>query len=128
METQWTGKNVDLALFSRNVAEFLKVKGYKTVSRELGNEHRISATMRGKGAFTGVLVRVYGEPDDFVVEIDVAKEARLSKVLGSITALFGGGSLTLRGLKSEEALQELEKEFWLFAEETVTRLVDTNRR
>jgi len=28
----------------------------------------------------------------------------------------------LRGIKSEEAFEELEEEFWLFVEETVARL------
>jgi len=127
MEKQWIGKNVNLALFSKNIEDFLKAKGYKTVYRESEKEYRISATLQENIGSTGVLVRIYGNPSDFVVELGLAGEARLSRVLGSVTALFGGGSLFLRGLRSEEALQKLEEGFWLFAEETVTRLVDSTR-
>lgn len=129
MKKQWREKNVDLTLLSKTIEDFLKAKGYRTRSLlgESKKKYRISATLLKNRDSTGVVVRIYGEPNDFVMELDLPIEAQLSKTLGSVIALFGGGYLYLRGLKSEEAYQKLEEDFWLFAEEAVARLIDSTK-
>jgi hypothetical protein len=46
--------------------------------------------------------------------------SRFATMLGLSTTLFGGGVFVLRGLKLQEALEKLEKKFWLYLEEKIT--------
>jgi len=123
MQRQWIGKNVKLPLLSEYIEEFLRARDFETSKKELKNEYRISGTLQNSHGSTGVTVRIYGNPNDFVLELVPMEVARLSKMFGSITTLLGGGTLFLRGLRSEEVFGKLEGEFWLFVEETVARLV-----
>ena len=36
--------------------------------------------------------------------------------------MFGGGYLVVRGLRAKEALEKLEREFWVYVEERVAQL------
>jgi len=73
-----------------------------------------------------VVVTVSGKPDDFEVELESAA-SRDSLMLGSSTTAFGGGGFFLRELKSKEDFEKLEREFWVFVEELVTRLENSAR-
>jgi hypothetical protein len=46
--------------------------------------------------------------------------------LGQLTHLFGGGVLFLRGVKSDEAEEKLERDFWIFIEEKIDFLAKSN--
>jgi len=118
MFKQWAGKSVDLRLLSDGVVEFLKRKGFRSKKTDVAKGFLVSGT----GPFSGgVVVRISGEPDDFVVELE-SGATRDSVMLGSSTLVFGGGRFLLRGLKSKEALDKLENEFWISLEGLVIRL------
>lgn len=122
MQEQWKGKSVDLKLLVYYIEGFFKNKGFGTFRKESNQAYKISVTSTEGRDSSAVVVRVSGNPNDFVLELDPIQEARFSKVLGSLGVLFGGGSLFLRGLKSEELLRKIEGEFWSFAEDAVERL------
>jgi len=122
MQEEWVGKNVKLALLSESIKEFLEGKGFETSERRLADDYEISAVRESGPDSLRVILRIRGKPDSFVLELAPAEQSRMLKVLGPLAILFGGGSLFLRGIKSEEAFEELEEEFWLFVEETVARL------
>lgn len=67
-------------------------------------------------------VKIIGDSNDFVVELLAGKRMRSSVRFGFLTTIFGGGNFLLQALKSQEALEKLEKEFWVYIEETITRL------
>ena len=57
-----------------------------------------------------------------MVEIVASERTRGSIRLGMLAQLFGGGYLVVRGLRAKEALEKLEREFWVYVEEKVAHL------
>jgi len=123
MQRQWTGQNVNLALLSERVEDFFKDRGFSTEKDESAGEHTILwAPPRVRNIRDGMTVRIFGNPNDFVVEIIASERTRGSIRLGLLTQLFGGGYLAVRGLRAKEALEKLEREFWVYVEEKVAHL------
>ncbi|NIR86990.1 hypothetical protein GWO13_05215 [Candidatus Bathyarchaeota archaeon] len=123
MQRQWTGKNVNLALLSERVEDFFKDRGFSTEKDESAGEYTILwAPPRVRNIRDGMTVRIFGNPNDFVVEIIASERTRGSIRLGLLTKLFGGGYLVVRGLRAKEALEKLEREFWVYVEEKVAHL------
>jgi len=123
MFKQWVKKSVDLGSLSDAVVRFLERKGFMGKRTVVEKGFIVS----GKGSLgAGVIVRILGEPDDFIVELE-SGSTRTSEMLGSSTVLFGGGGFLLRSLKSKEALEKLESEFWIYMEDVVARLQSSKR-
>lgn len=124
MQGRWVGKNVDLALLSERIENFFKDKGFKTAKDWSPPEYTISARpQRGIGILGRVIIRVLGDSNDFLIEFSTSGHSRSAIRSGFLTTMFGGGILLLRGLKSQEALEKLEKEFWVYVEEAVMHLI-----
>jgi len=62
-------------------------------------------------------VRIAGDPNDFSVELSTEESSDTLIRLGTLTSLFGGGILFLKGMKSKELLDKVESDFWRFVEE-----------
>jgi hypothetical protein len=123
MQRRWTGKNVDLALLSECVEDFFEDRGFLTEKDESAGEYTILwAPPRVRSMRDAMTVRVFGKPDDFVVEIIASERTRGSIRLGMLTKMFGGGYLVVRGLRAKEALEKIEREFWAYLEEKVAQL------
>ncbi len=123
MQRRWTEKNVDLALLSECVEDFFKDRGFSTRKEESAGEYTILwASPRVRNVRDGMTARIFGNPNDFVVEIIASERTRGSIRLGLLTQLFGGGYLVVRGLRAKEALEKLEREFWAYVEEKVAQL------
>lgn len=123
MQRQWVGKNVDLQLLSECVEDFFKDKGFKTEKDESAGKYTILwAPQRVRNMRNAMIARVFGKSNDFVVEIIASERTRGSIRLGMLTSAFGGGYLALRGLKTKEVLERLEREFWSYVEEKVAHL------
>lgn len=123
MRRRWLGKNVDLALLSDLVEGFLSRRGFKTRKDTSAEGYTLlAAPLRVCDVREDVTVKVFGDSKDFEVEFLSSEKSRLSVRTGYLTTLFGGGNLLLKGLKLYEALEKMEKEFWLYLEETVARL------
>jgi hypothetical protein len=123
MQMRRTGKNIELKLLSKYIEDFFKDRGFK-IRKDVSAEGYLilGRHQRDLRIYGEVSVRVIGNQDDFVIEFLTSKHASSAVKLGSITSIFGGGSLILWGLKSQEALEKLEKEFWVYIEEAITRL------
>lgn len=125
LRRQWVGKNVDLVLLDECIGNFFKQKGFKVRRDRSAREYTILAVplpQRSSDLRIPITVKILGRSNDFVIEL-IAREKEDSSIrLGFLTTLIGGGGLLLRGLKSREALERLEKEFWVFAEDIVARL------
>lgn len=123
MQRQWVGKNVDLKLLSEYVEDFFKDKGFKTRKDESAGKYTILWTsQRVRNMRNAMTASVFGDSNDFVVEIIASERTRDSIRIGMLTAAFGGGYLALRGLKAKEVLEKLEREFWVYIEEKVVHL------
>ncbi len=129
MRRQWSGKNVDLMLLSDSIEDFLNHKGFKVVKDVSAEGYSIfAAPSRISDVREDVTVKVLGNSKDFVVDFLSSEKSRSSIQLGYITTVFGGGSLLLKGLKSREALETLEKEFWVYVEDLVLHLVNSIKK
>lgn len=129
MRSRWIGKNVDLALVSGLLEDFLKAKNFKTRREKLAAGYKILATSQRAHDLCGdVEVSILGDANDFVIVLSGGERARSSILLGFITTLIGGGSLILRGLKSRETLEKLEKEFWEYVGGSISHLVNSAGR
>ncbi len=123
MQRRWTGKNVNLALLSDRVEDFFKDRGFSTEKEESAGEYTILwAPPRVRSMRDAMTVRILGNPNDFVVEIIASERTRGTITLGMLTKLFGGGYLVVRGLRAKEALEKIEREFWVYVEEKVAHL------
>jgi len=126
MQARWLGKGVDLALLGGRVEDFFKGKGFKTRKDESAEGYTISGIPpRAHGIYGKVVVKILGNSNDFVIEFWASDHTRSAIKAGLVTTMFGGGSLLLRGLKSQEALERLEKEFWRRIEEAIPYLINS---
>lgn len=126
MQRQWVGKNIDLTSLSKCIENFFKDKGFKITKDGSAPEYTISAKPQHSfGILEHVIVKILGNANDFLIEFSTSEHSRSVVKVGFMTTMFGGGSLLLRGLKSQEALEKLEKQFWVYIEETVTHLINS---
>lgn len=129
MQRKWTEKNVNLASLSDHVENFFKDRGFSTEKEESAGEYTILwAPSRVGITRDAMTVRIFGDPNDFVVEIIASERTRRSITLGMLTKMFGGGYLVVRGLRAKEALEKLEKEFWVYMEEKVAHLAGSSKK
>lgn len=126
MHKQWVGRNVDLALLSRCTEDFFQDKGFKTRIDESAGEYRILViSQRAPNMREDIDLRILGNSNDFTIEFFAGKRARNAILLGQMTTLFGGGSILLRGLRLREALERLERKFWVHVEDCIERLANS---
>lgn len=129
MRKQWVEKNVDLALLTRCAEDFFKGKGLKTKIDKSAGEYKILlASKRAPNTRENVDIRIWGDSNDFAIEFSADKRARSAILFGYTTSMIGGGNLLLRGLRSLEALEKLEKEFWGHVEHCIERLTNLAAR
>ena len=123
MRKQWTEKNVNLALLSRCAGDFFRDRGFRIKIDESAGEYRILlGFQRAPKRHENVDIRILGDPNDFVIEFSADRRARSAILFGYMTTMIGGGSLLVRGLKSLERLEKLEKEFWMHIEHCVEHM------
>lgn len=126
MYTRWTGRNVDLALLIESIEGFLSVRGCKISRKE--SERRCLVVGRPENTsdvLEDVSVKISGEPNDFTVEFISGGKSRSSILLGFLTSMIGGGNLMLKGVRSQESSDKLEKEFWSYLEEKMVGLTNS---
>jgi len=123
MEDEWTGKNVDLALLTEQIVQFFKQKRIATLSEKAEDELLITANPDpGYGIVEVVKVHISGRPEHFKVRFDSGSRSNSFVRYGTLTQLLGGGVFALKGLKSQEALEKLEREFWVCVDNAVWNL------
>jgi len=129
VQRQWIGKNVDLNKLSGCIEDFFKGKGFVTKKYESNGERVILwASQNVKNMHKAMKVRIFGDPNDFVIELTASENTWSNIWLGFLTKFFGGGYLILRGTRLREALKKLEREFWVYVEEKVAHLASSAER
>lgn len=130
MQKSWTGKNIDLALFTAQIGNFFKRNDFEAVRGEIPNGvgYQIFAANSPYFRIQGhVCVTIEGTPNNFTVKIERSTEKKKRDIphLMFLEQMLFGGFLILRDLKSDEAWLKLEKEFWRHVENTVLRLTNS---
>jgi len=125
MHKNWKEKNVDLALLTTRIGDFLKVKDFEAVKGTIPTGYQIFAGNSPYFKINGyVSVTIEGTPENFTVNFELCTDKKKRDLPRSIflESMFLGGYFILRRLKSEEAWLKLEKEFWRHVENAVLRL------
>lgn len=127
MEDQWKGKNVDLSILSDRIVQFFAENGFDAHVNKLNNGYGIIARPREfQNLAENISVHVEGQPDNFSVKFIAGSHSRSLVTFGILTQLLGGGSFALKGLKSKEALEELENKFWVYIDKKVEKLTNSS--
>jgi len=123
MFARWSGRSVDLSLLCDGIVRFFEGKGLKVVKDSLENGFQVTVMpKRVLNLREEIIVTVTGNPNDFEVKFVAGDKSRSLRNLGYVTSSFGGGFFLLEGLKSLEAIERLEREFWIFVEDLLGRL------
>lgn len=122
MKRRWVGNNVDMVELRRMIIKFFENKLFKIIKK---SEDELVIAVPIRGAYSiieHIKVFIRGSGNDFSIRFEAGKYSHKLTMIGTFTTLIGGGSLFLRGVKSEEELKELEKEFWNYISVVVNRL------
>jgi len=125
MEDQWVNKNVDLSVLNNRLVQFFEKRSF-VASQESSEEkfHIVARPRRFHDVLEEIHVHVTGQPDNFKVRFDAGSHSSELVRFGILTTVFGGGRLTLKGLKSQEALEKLEREFWIYLDRAIWSLAN----
>jgi len=126
MESSYYDMDVDLASLSEIAEEFFKKKGFRTVRKEEDGGFRILIIPTHIHEIIGKLtVTLSGHQNSFVVKFFSGNRSDVLMKFGRLTSLFGGGIAYLRGVKSQESEERLERKFWVYLEEKMNLLTRT---
>ena len=113
MQTSWKGQNVNLANLVQKIIQFFESNRFDNVTAlktETGYQVIAGDSNRYKME-NDVSVTVNGMPDDFSVSLTSCKQEKKFALPLILTSMFGGGFFVLKDLKSDEAMQKLERDF-----------------
>jgi hypothetical protein len=125
MEDHWVNKNIDLSLIANRLVEFFEKRKFVSFQENSERDHHIIVMpSRYHDILEEIRVYISGQPNDFKVKFDSGSQSRALVRHGILTTVFGGGRLTLKGLKSQEELEKLENEFWVYLDEVIWSLAN----
>ena len=120
MNRPYKGRNVDLSLLSQWIERFFRKKEFKVTKETEEETFRIVARPTYVHEIVDTItVFVSGNSDDFKVKLYIGTRSEALIRVGQLASLFGLGVLLLRGIKSDEAEESLQREFWVFVEEKI---------
>jgi len=114
MEVQWKDRNVQLSTLADFICQFFSERNFTVPVRNSNANYLVVAKpKRSHEIAENVRVSVSGKPNDSTVRFIAGPHSRALVRFGALTAFFGGGSLSLKGLKPQEALEKLSENFGL---------------
>jgi hypothetical protein len=126
MEDRWTNKNIDLSMIPDRLVQFFEERNFVSSQKSSEREYHITVMpSKHHDIVEEIHVYISGQPDDFKVKFDSGSHSISLVRSGILTAVFGGGRLALKGLKSQEALERLENEFWIYLDEVIWSLANS---
>ncbi len=126
MRKQWVDKNIDLRVLMERIRPFFEEIDFETISEGVQGEYLIQAVSRIPNLRLRVNVRVYGQPNDFMVDFSTGSKGGYfspSMIAGYLTTMFGGGYLVSREAQKRETLDALENDFWRHTQTQIGDLV-----
>lgn len=125
-EKRFAGRNVDLSLLGQWIERFFRRRDFRTSRETEEKSHRIIAQPTYVHEILDrTTVSISGNSGDFVVRFYTGARSEALMKFGLLTSLFGGGIAFLRGVKSDEAEEKLERDFWIYLEEKIDFLDDS---
>lgn len=122
MEVQWEGRNIQLSTLVDFICQFFRERSFTvSLTRSNTSHHVVVKPRRAHKIAENIHVSVDGKPDNFTVKFNAGRHSQVLVMFGALTTYFGGGSFHLKGVKSKEALRQLEREFWFCLTEKISR-------
>jgi len=120
VQENWKGKNIDLHTMSERIALFFSDNAFSTTVSQKEDKTVIIAVPKSfHGIDERIDVEVWGKSEDFSVRFVSGTHSRALVRYGRFASLITGGYFLLRGLKSQEEIEKLERKFWIYVDETV---------
>lgn len=120
MKDRFVGRNIDLQLLVEQLILFFGKRKFTVVERKVEDGWEIIASPPPRDKIVDrITVSVTGDGEDFTVKFISGSHSRTYKWAGHLTLLFGGGLLFSKGFESELALERLEREFWVYVDDTI---------
>jgi len=127
MKDQFKDKKVNLSLLSNSIVQFFNEKDFATSLHESGEGCRIIAAPKSFHKIAeNIIAYVSGRPNDFSIKFVAGSHSRALVRYGTFLTFLGGGFLVSKGLKSQEEIEKLEKEFWVYIDKKIWQLADSN--
>lgn len=126
MEDRWKGKKVNLSRLSEQILYFFTKKNFTASLQKKKDTHIVVATPQPfHGIAENIEVYIEGRPDDFSIKFAAGSHSRAYVRYGSLLNLVGFGFFVMKGLRSLEEIEKLEKNFWIYVDETIWQLSDS---
>jgi hypothetical protein len=126
VEYRYVGRNVDLSLLTEWIVRFLRRKEFIVVKEDTEKGSEIIAKPTHVHEIIGVIrASILGDSTDFLVRFTVGARSQSFIKFGRLTEWLGGGFAFLRGVKSQDEEDELERKFWIFIHEKINLLVNS---
>ncbi|MEM3579652.1 MAG: hypothetical protein QXH40_01465 [Candidatus Bathyarchaeia archaeon] len=123
MKDSWKGKNIDLKVLSDCICQFFTNEGFDVSLKRKKEAYIITVFPKSfHGISEKIFVYIKGKPDDFTVEFLPGPLLRHLTLFTPFYSLILGGHLYLKGSRSLEKIDELERRFWRFVDEILVRL------
>jgi hypothetical protein len=122
MKQRWENRNVNLASLIGCIKHFFEEKQLMVVEKKLKNGSCIEVFSLSKSLPGRLWVEILGTPNDFTIEISAGGQIPSIVCLFPFLERLGLGFLVLQKIKSEELLNKLEPEFWVFVNTIIERL------
>lgn len=117
MDSHYVDKKIDFSLLSEWVENFFVKKGFISRREVVAEGYRIVSKPTHVHEIIGMTtVLISGNPKDFTIKFFSGSRSDAYVKFGRLTSLVGGGILFLRGLKSQENEERLERNFWIHIE------------
>ena len=118
MRRRWVGKDISLRWLYDLVEGFFQNRGFKTRIKESSGRHMFSALPpKGSAIREAINLEISIGRDGLEINFIAGGKADSSIKLGLLTTLLGGGGMLLRGLRSQESIDRLENDFWVYVNE-----------
>lgn len=127
MEKSWTGLNANLADIRQRIVQFFETEDFGDivgVETERGHEIIVGDSKHYKMQ-NDVCIKIEGEPNDFSISLQTCKKEKRFAFPMILTSMFGGGYFMLKSLKSEEAMQALDRDFRREIDNIVAKCANT---
>jgi len=129
MKNRYVDRNVDLSLLCRWIEHFFKKKNFRIVIEKGTKGYRIIARPTHVHEIVdNITVSISGTPNDFTLSFVTGARSEVFMKLGLLTSLFGGGMAFLRGVKSQESEEKIERLFWIYIGEKIDLLANKIKR
>jgi len=117
-------KKIDLSQLGSYITRFFQRKNFVVSIHNIKNGYKISVKPKANSDIKGkIKIEIKGQPNIFSVTFNADSFLGRFTVLSSFLNLFFGGYLLLRELRSREKLDEIEREFWVYVNSVIERLM-----